>query len=272
MKPKHCRIERTLLQCPLANDVWEVAPVRWDGAKNQRCNFTRWWGRITEAKARQEGNSHIGLTANILWQIRKERNKREFENHDNHQPCKVIQKAHKEWLEIEEVNRQESDQSTTETMPDLEGEHPEQEDQDLIRLNVTTTSSVRPVVLGIGVAINSRSHAATKYWALKNKSHGNKNMDVASAVRLVLCKALGRGWHNIKVHIQNKEVLRQIKHGTTSDGRLTMILDDIFCLKSLFLMCSFCLNRNDNSITKANVSSYALGIWLDEEASFPLYC
>ena len=69
-------IEHTLLQCPLAKNVWKVAPVKWDGADDQRYNFTKWWGRISEAKSRQEGNSHIGLTANILWQMWKERNKR----------------------------------------------------------------------------------------------------------------------------------------------------------------------------------------------------
>ena len=156
-------IEHALLQCPLANDVWKVAPVMWDGAKNQRCNFTRWWSRITEAKTRQEGNSHIGLTANILWHIWKKRNKREFENQGRHQPCCVIQKAHKEWLEMEKVNRKEPDQSTTKTMPDLEGEHEVQEDQDLIRLRVTTTSLLRSALLGVGAALNTMSHDTTEF-------------------------------------------------------------------------------------------------------------
>lgn len=96
-------IEHTLLQCPLAKEVWEVAPITWDGAKNQIGSFQRWWSRITEAKIKQEGKSHIDLTANILWQIWKERNKRKFENQVSYQPCSVIQKAYKEWLELEEV-------------------------------------------------------------------------------------------------------------------------------------------------------------------------
>ena len=71
---------------------------------------------------------------------------------------------------------------------------------------------------------------------------------------------------------KHKEALRQIKYGKSSDGRLATILEDIFCLMSLFRMCSFCLNSNDNSNTIANVSSYALGILIDEEGCFPLCC
>ena len=142
----------------------------------------------------------------------------------------------------------------------------------MIRLRVTTTSLLRPALLGIGVAINTMSHDATKFWALKDRSYRNKNTDVASAVRLVLCKALEKGWCNVRIQLQNKKVLRQIKHGKSSDGKLATILEDIFYLMSLFRMCSFCLDSNDNSNTIANVSSYALGILIDEEGCFPLCC
>ncbi|XP_027155010.1 uncharacterized protein LOC113755144 [Coffea eugenioides] len=35
-------IEHTLLQCPLAQEIWKVAPLIWDGAKDQIGNFQRW--------------------------------------------------------------------------------------------------------------------------------------------------------------------------------------------------------------------------------------
>ena len=171
---------------------------------------------------------------------------------------------------MEEVNRKETDQNTTKTMPDLEGEHEVQEDQDLIRLRVSTTSLSRPALLGIGVAIKRMTNGATDSWALKDRSYGNKNIDAASAVRFVLCKALERGWCNIRIQIQNKDLLRQIMHGKSSDCRLTTILEDILSLKSLFRMCSFCLDSNDDSNANVNISSYGLGILLDEKSLFPL--
>ena len=96
-------VEHTLLQSLLALAIWKVAPLTWEGAKDQEGNFQRWWSRITEARKRQGGGSHLGLTANILWQIWKDRNKREFEHQANYNPSRVIQNAHKEWLELEDL-------------------------------------------------------------------------------------------------------------------------------------------------------------------------
>ena len=40
--------------------------------------FRKWWATIMHAKGRKEGNEHLALIANILWQIRKYRNNMEF--------------------------------------------------------------------------------------------------------------------------------------------------------------------------------------------------
>ena len=61
------KVKHTLLQCPLALAIWKVAPLTWEGAKDQVGNFQRWWSRITEARKRQDGRSHLGLTTKILW-------------------------------------------------------------------------------------------------------------------------------------------------------------------------------------------------------------
>ena len=106
---------------------------------------------------------------------------------------------------MEDVRKHEADWSTAETMPDLEVGNEAQEDQNLKSMTVTTTTLLKPAVVGIGVEIRTWSHDTTESWALKDRSHGNKNTDAAAAIRLVLCKALQRGWRNIKVRVQNKE-------------------------------------------------------------------
>ncbi|XP_071921827.1 uncharacterized protein [Coffea arabica] len=62
-------VEHLLLSCPKTLDIWKVAPIQWDGARDQHRDFKRWWSKISEAKTRPEGAQHIGLTANILWQV-----------------------------------------------------------------------------------------------------------------------------------------------------------------------------------------------------------
>nr|XP_027109144.1 uncharacterized protein LOC113729013 [Coffea arabica] len=92
-------IEHMLLNCPHALEVWKSAPIQWDRANDQRGDFKRWWLRITEARTRQEGKDHIGLTANILWQVWKDRNKKEYENSVRLAPLRIVERAHKEWME-----------------------------------------------------------------------------------------------------------------------------------------------------------------------------
>ena len=57
--------------------------------------FKKWWSR-------QEVMQHIGLIANILWQIWKNRNENEFSESHWYQPIMIIQKARSEWLEQED--------------------------------------------------------------------------------------------------------------------------------------------------------------------------
>ena len=69
--------------------------------------------------------------------------------------------------------------------------------------------------------------------------------------------------------LQNKELLRQLKNPSSLDSCLTTLTDDIIELQKMFRMCSFELAR-ENIMTECNsLSSYALGITVDEEWYFP---
>ena len=73
-------VEHLLLTCPHAVNIWKAAPIQWDGPKDQQGDFKCWWLRISKARYRPEGMEHIGLTANILWQVWKERTKGNLRN------------------------------------------------------------------------------------------------------------------------------------------------------------------------------------------------
>ncbi|XP_027155669.1 uncharacterized protein LOC113756069 [Coffea eugenioides] len=262
-------IEHSLLQCPIAKAIWKIAPITWEGADDQIGNFHRWWSRITEAKNRQDGRNHMGLTANILWQIWKDRNKREFENQAGYNPCSVIQKAHMEWLEIVELDSKKEPQSTTETAVPVEVDSVAPDSHEGVNLRVAIKTSKRNAVLGIGVSVRRVPNEAQEVWALKDRSSGDHIIDEATAIKLTLCKALDRQWSTISVHIRNKGLLKLLKLGKASDCRMTTLIEDILSLKSLFRMCSFCLDNDDDNIDCNSVSSYAQGILLDEEFLVP---
>ncbi|XP_027166607.1 keratin, type I cytoskeletal 9-like [Coffea eugenioides] len=118
-----------------------------------------------------------------MVEIWKESNKREFESQTNHQPCRVIQKAHKEWLEHEEIVSNRTRLSTAETMPEQDEQYQEHKDQELTTLRMITRSQQRPALLSIGVTVKWLSYVGTVFWAMKERSSGNKKID----------NAMGRG-------------------------------------------------------------------------------
>ncbi|XP_027122315.1 uncharacterized protein [Coffea arabica] len=85
-------LEHMLFFCNMAETTWKLAPIQWDGLKDMRGNFVRWWEGILGAKTREQGQEHIALTVNILWQIWKARNMTAFDVYET-DPRKTMQKA-----------------------------------------------------------------------------------------------------------------------------------------------------------------------------------
>ena len=97
-------IEHMLFFCNNAKTTWKLAPIQWDGLKDMRSNFVRWWEGILGTKKREQGKEHIALTVNILWQIWKARNRKAFDEKDA-DPRKSVQKAMVEWNEYREAQK-----------------------------------------------------------------------------------------------------------------------------------------------------------------------
>lgn len=258
-------VEHLLLKCQHTQEVWKVAPLQWDGAVDQQGDFKRWWVRISEARERPKGMEHIGLTANILWQVWKDRNKKEFENISSVVPARTIGKAQKEWLEQEESWNSKTSQSPEETTSNIVKHHQGQAEEGTIILDVATTSQYDQVSLGIGVTATRHPSIRLAEWALKERSLGDKAIDEAVAIKLVLCKALELHWSRIKIHSHNQELLRQLKYKSPSNSRLATLIDDILNMQKLFRMCLFCLVKKESIVRSKMLSSHALGIIVDEE-------
>ncbi|XP_071914135.1 uncharacterized protein [Coffea arabica] len=97
-------IEHMMLQCKKAKEIWKMAPVQWEGLEHLTGCFTKWWLVILDAQKSRREVDQVNVTINILWQIWKARNEREF-NQKEREPHKIIEKALKEWREFEEVNK-----------------------------------------------------------------------------------------------------------------------------------------------------------------------
>ena len=144
-------VEHLLLNCPSTLDIWKVAPIQWDGVSDRQGDFKRWWCKISEAKLRPEGAQHIGLTANILWQVWKERNKQAFEGQNRRPPVRVMNKAQQEWLEQEELRQTKDRRSTEETASNQTVQHQETEEKESKVLEGFSNSQQMQMSVGIGV-------------------------------------------------------------------------------------------------------------------------
>ena len=86
--------------------MWKIAPVRWEELRDLQSNLWRWWEAVAQTGSKELGTEHIVLTANILWQIWKARNKMVFEQQRSG-ANDVVQRAQQEWLEYDDVWQQE---------------------------------------------------------------------------------------------------------------------------------------------------------------------
>ncbi|XP_027152078.1 uncharacterized protein LOC113752144 [Coffea eugenioides] len=262
-------VEHLLLTCPHTVDIWKASPIHWEGAQDQQGDFRRWWFRISEARARPEGKEHIGLTANILWQIWKDRNKKEFESSTRSPPLRTVEKAHREWLEQVEVEKSKDRTSTEETDHMHDQQSQGNEAQGAMIMDLSTATRKGQNNLGIGVTVRTTTGTKIAEWKLKERSLGNQSLDDALALKLVLCKAAQYRWNRIKLNFANKELLKQLTKTQPMGSRMATLLEDIVNVKKLFCMCSFCLSREENMIDSRKLSVDALGIIVDEERNVP---
>ena len=203
------------------------------------------------------------LTINILWQIWKARNNREF-NHKEKEPFKIIEKALKEWTEFEEANKRKDDGKST-----LETEEQQMTDQEQMEchtgllLKIHTYQSKDQPTVGIGISVTDYMGQLQAVWALTERTSGDLLQDQAAAVRLALLKAGNQGWSNIQVELDNRKLVEAIKKPSHNNHLMATLLEDIRSICNLFHQCSFsfAISRKVECI---KLSLHALNIWIDE--------
>ncbi|XP_027150159.1 uncharacterized protein LOC113750373 [Coffea eugenioides] len=263
-------VDHALLNCRQAKQVWQIAPVQWEGAREKQGCFKDWWNEIAGARSRQAGDEHLGLTVNILWQIWKSRNEWEFNNNQRH-ALKTIQTAQEEWIEFCEVYKDKEQLSTVETAAN-QFQGVEVEDAEVVQVKIAALRNPNSNEVGIGVTAMSKGNVVVAAWAMHERSYNCPQLDEAEAIKLAMSKLVVKGWRKVIIQSCNKQLIQQICSGRASNIKLNTLVDDILSLKALFRMCSFCaISKVDNHIS-IKVGDYALGIIHDEEWFNPLCC
>ena len=259
-------IEHLLLQCNKVKEVWKLSPVQWDGIQHTSNCFIKWWTAIMEAQEERGGEDQVNLTINILWQIWKARNEREFE-HKEKEPHKVIQKAVKEWMEFDVANKgKETRKNTqgTEILERVEQDQSQRENQARLMIKVHTHQDRRQHMVGIEITATDSAGSLQAIWALRERMSGDTKQDQAGAVRLALLNAISQGWTSIKVELEDRELVECIKHTRTSNQQMATLVEDIQYISNLFQKCSFSFVES-GFVGSIKLSMHALNILVDEE-------
>nr|XP_027123998.1 uncharacterized protein LOC113740655 [Coffea arabica] len=219
-------------------------------------------------QAKQDGEEHLGLTVNILWQVWKSRNEWEFNNKQRH-AMTTIKKAQEEWMEFCEAYKQKEQVSTAETtanqMPRIEEENAE-----VIQVKIAALSKPNSKEVGIGVTTMTEGNVIVAAWAIHEKSYNCPQLDEAEAIKIVMSKLVVKGWRKVNIQSCNKHLHQQISATNASNIKLHTLVEDILSLKALFQMCSFGVISKNNNHVNTTVGEYALGIIHDEEWINPL--
>ena len=248
-----------LFQCNKVKEIWKMAPVQWDGIAH-----LSWWIAIQEAQDSRGVEDQVNLTINILWQIWKARNDREF-NHKEKEPFKIIENALKEWTEFDEANKgKESRKSTQETELQQWNDQDQNESHSGLTLKIHTSLDKGQAAVGIGISATDNMGRLQAIWALREWSSGDTLQDQAVAVRLALLKAGSQGWRRIRMELDNRKLVDAIKESRLNNQQMATLIEDIRSICTLFHQCSIFF-ANSRKLECIKLSIYALNIWIDEE-------
>ncbi|XP_027122249.1 uncharacterized protein [Coffea arabica] len=223
-----------LFQCKKAKEIWEMAQVQWDGLVHLTDNFPKWWYTVIEAQMIRGREEQINLTVNILWQIWKGRNEREFNQKDK-EPHKIIEKASMEWMEFEEANKGRKERRSIQEIGVQQRTELNHVVGDMrILLKIHTQMDKDHHTVGIGIMATEHSGLLHVAWALRERMTGDPLQDQAEAVKLALMNAAKQGWSNIEVKLDSSKLKEFIVDSRHSSWRTATIREDIQSISSLF--------------------------------------
>lgn len=242
-------VEHMIFFCSNTQMVWKLAPINWDGLNDFRCNFPRWWERILQAKSRKEGEEHITLTANIIWQIWKARNQKVFKK-DETDAREVVQKAHHEWLEFLDAQKHERIEHRDETSICTPPVCRPQSNHGIIRIH--SDAALDPIHCRSSKAVIARDDKGNllRAWANSDEHLGSPLMEEAVAIRMGMLMAKEARWKKVEFCSDCKTFIDMIHGRSQCDATVAVVLEDILLLKRLFNLCTFSfVPRLGNAVT-----------------------
>ncbi|XP_071902573.1 uncharacterized protein [Coffea arabica] len=265
-------MEHMFFKCPIAQTVWKIAPVRWDGLQDLQNNLWRWWEAVSQTEKMEKGKERICLTANILWQIWKSRNKAQFEN-EKGEARKIIGKAQQEWTEYEEVIGRERKDREGGIGSDQQRRVRESPKEGIIRIHTDAAISAKLIRTGKGIIARHWTGEILRARGVMEMKIGVALMEEALTIRMALQMARRAGWGKIEVMSDCKTAVDMITSNNVQDGLIATILEDIEDLIKGFDFCTVLWVPRSANVGSHRLAQFATKLVndIDWENNFPMW-
>ncbi|XP_071916201.1 uncharacterized protein [Coffea arabica] len=188
---------------------YAVEKKEWDGLFQWRSNFWRWWEGILEARSRSRGEDHITLTANIIWQIWKARNARQFEGkYGEH--MSILENAKNEWLEFQEEQMENEKKHRTGTSHQMQNHQWRPPDAGVVKINTDAATPTKSTGAGLGMIARDSYGNIVEARGIRKYSRGGAEIEEAAALRQGLLMAREAGWRRIEMQTDCKAAIETI--------------------------------------------------------------
>ena len=256
----------------MAEPIWKLAPIQWDSLLQWRANFWRWWEGLLQARKRTRGEDHITLTANIIWQLWKARNARQYEGkYRDH--LSIIEIANNEWLEFQEEQTEQEAKHRTGTRHQLLNHQWRPPDIGIVRINTDAAVPIKLAGAGLGMVARDSHGNLVEARGIRKYSRGGAELEEADAIRQGLVMAKEAGWREIEVQSDCKAVIERIHTKGREEAPIGTIMEDIKQLCGMFQCCTFLFIKRDGNRCAHQMAQFATKlvsnvIW---KQSFPLW-
>ncbi|KAL3511189.1 hypothetical protein ACH5RR_030590 [Cinchona calisaya] len=257
-------LEHTLFFCSNARNVWERAPVQWEGLNDLRRDFWQWFSKIRGASKGHEENQRIQLTINLLWHIWKARNKWIF-NAERVDFMDVIHQAQQDWNEVQDVLIEAQQRNTGRTKMNSSQEKWSPPDLGSIKLNKAAIVQKNKKMGSLDIVARDYQGKVVAAWGILNTNVTSLKILEAKGVKQCLIQARKEGWSRIIIETGSKELMGYFSSGSCGDVECENILLDIVDPKSWFYKCSFSFLSKIGNVISHCIASLVIDSGLDRK-------
>ncbi|XP_071928203.1 uncharacterized protein [Coffea arabica] len=233
----------------IKDGIWDKELI----AQAYKNRFWHWWEELKEAVNKENGRERIVLTVNLLWQIWKSRNKRQFTD-KGRDLMVAANKAVMEWREYQEAQEAEMEIGGYSKSVEEASNGWKRPKKSWVRINSDAALYQKMDKVGWGMVARDWQWKVLGAWAVPNSSYSNPKLEEAMVLRAAMLVAKQQGWRSVESETDCLQVVNGINR-EEDDVIRSVVVFDIRKLKSNFDECCFTFTRRVNNFVSHKLAN-----------------